>query len=64
MFERLARRTGGACFNLREMRKEGGGDIGARIFDAARDLFDQEGVQGISMRRIAAKAPFVARDQN
>jgi len=26
-----------------------------RIFDAARDLFDHEGAQGVSMRRIAAK---------
>jgi AcrR family transcriptional regulator len=26
-----------------------------RIFDAARDLFDLEGAQGVSMRRIAAK---------
>jgi len=36
LFERLARRTGGACFNLRDMRKEARAEIGARIFDAVR----------------------------
>jgi len=36
LFERLARRTGGAYFNLRDMHKDGAGNIGARIFDAVR----------------------------
>ena len=36
LFERLARRTGGACFNLRDMRKDGSTAIGARIFDVVR----------------------------
>jgi VWFA-related protein len=36
LFERLAQRTGGACFNLRDMRKSGGAEIGARIFEVVR----------------------------
>ena len=36
LFEHLARRTGGACFNLRDMRKEARAEIGARIFEAVR----------------------------
>jgi VWFA-related protein len=36
LFDRLARRTGGACFNLKEMRKASESDIGARIFEVAR----------------------------
>ena len=35
LFENLARQTGGASFNLRDMRK-GGGDPGARIFEVVR----------------------------
>ncbi len=36
LFEHLARRTGGACFNLRDMRKEVNAAIGARIFEVVR----------------------------
>ena len=36
LFEHLARRTGGACFNLRDMRKEANAAIGARIFEVVR----------------------------
>lgn len=36
LFENLARRTGGASFNLRDMRKESGAAIGARIFEVVR----------------------------
>jgi VWFA-related protein len=36
LFDRLARRTGGACFNLKEMRKGSGQEIGARIFEVLR----------------------------
>jgi VWFA-related protein len=36
LFDRLARRTGGACFNLKEMRKESPAEIGARIFAVIR----------------------------
>jgi Mg-chelatase subunit ChlD len=36
LFDRLARRTGGACFNLKEMRKESSAEIGARIFEVIR----------------------------
>jgi VWFA-related protein len=36
LFDHLARRTGGACFNLRDMRKEGNTGIGARIFEVLR----------------------------
>ena len=36
LFDRLARRTGGAVFNLRDMRKEAGGPIGQRIFEVMR----------------------------
>src|SRR5439155_24342113 len=36
LFERLARRTGGACFNLRDMRKEPKAEIGSRIFGVVR----------------------------
>jgi VWFA-related protein len=36
LFDRLARRTGGACFNLRDMKKAGATEIGARIFETLR----------------------------
>ncbi len=36
LFDRLARRTGGACFNLRDMRKAGNAEIGIRIFEVIR----------------------------
>jgi VWFA-related protein len=36
LFDRLARRTGGACFNLKEMRKASNSEIGARIFEVVR----------------------------
>ncbi len=36
LFDRLARRTGGACFNLKEMRKDSNAQIGARIFEVLR----------------------------
>jgi VWFA-related protein len=36
LFDHLARRTGGACFNLRDMKKEPNDAIGARIFEVLR----------------------------
>jgi VWFA-related protein len=36
LFDHLARRSGGAIFNLKEMRKEAGADIGQRIFEVMR----------------------------
>ena len=36
MFEMLARETGGASFNLREMQKAGGAGPGARVFESLR----------------------------
>jgi hypothetical protein len=36
MLENLARQTGGASFNLRDLRKAGLQQPGARIFDVAR----------------------------
>lgn len=36
MFDLLARQTGGAPFNLRDMKKAGAGDPGARIFEVLR----------------------------
>jgi VWFA-related protein len=36
LFDRLARRTGGAIFNLKEMRKEPSSAIGPRIFEVMR----------------------------
>lgn len=36
LFDHLARRTGGAVFNLKEMRKEPGAAIGQRIFEVMR----------------------------
>jgi VWFA-related protein len=39
LFDRLARRTGGACFNLKEMRKASESEIGARIFEVARSHY-------------------------
>ena len=39
LFDHLARRTGGACFNLRDMRKEAATALGARIFEAVRSHY-------------------------
>jgi VWFA-related protein len=36
LFEHLARRTGGAVFNLQQMRKSSRAEIGARIFEVIR----------------------------
>jgi len=36
LFELLARQTGGASFNLRDMKKAGDAQPGARIFDVLR----------------------------
>lgn len=36
LFDHLARRTGGACFNLRDMKKDPNAAIGARIFEVLR----------------------------
>jgi VWFA-related protein len=36
LFEHLARRTGGATFNLRDMKKDPNAAIGARIFEVLR----------------------------
>jgi hypothetical protein len=39
MFESLARQTGGACFNLRDMQKTLTGPPGERIFEALRSHY-------------------------
>ncbi len=39
LFDRLARRTGGSCFNLKEMRKASDSEIGARIFEVVRSHY-------------------------
>jgi VWFA-related protein len=39
MFEKLARGTGGATFNLRELRKVREGEIARRIFDVVRGYY-------------------------
>jgi VWFA-related protein len=39
MFENLARQTGGAVFNLRDMEKASRGGIGARVFDVLRSHY-------------------------
>jgi Mg-chelatase subunit ChlD len=39
LFESLARQTGGASFNLREMRKSMSGAPGARIFEVLRSRY-------------------------
>ncbi|MGH9658113.1 MAG: VWA domain-containing protein, partial [Bryobacteraceae bacterium] len=39
MLENLARQTGGATFNLRDLRKREKGPLGARIFEAVRSRY-------------------------
>ena len=39
MFEKLARGTGGATFNLRELRKVKEGEIARRIFEVVRGYY-------------------------
>jgi len=39
LFELLAKQTGGASFNLRDMQKSGGGAPGKRIFDVLRSHY-------------------------
>lgn len=39
LLEQLARETGGASFNLRDMKKAGGGEPGPRVFDALRSHY-------------------------
>ena len=39
MFERLARQTGGACFNARDMSRSASGPPGPRIFEVMRSHY-------------------------
>ncbi len=60
MFESLARQTGGACFNLRDMRKSVGTKPGARIFEVLRSHYtlDISGNLGLSDKlKVEVKRP-------
>jgi VWFA-related protein len=52
LFELLARQTGGASFNLRDMRKSGAGEIGKRVFQVVRGhyVLDVAGSLGEKVR--------------